>query len=220
MESGTTQVVPPLNTTTSEAMWYNITSSVGYGDSSTNSSTILTCMRTANSSKILAAVSSLPQSFTPTIDSVLVFNMSEYTARSSAGAFIKKPVLLGTTNNEASIFRIQELLEGQKVSPDFDEEVNLLRFTCPCAQRANVSVYNHVPTWRYRWFGVFPNTNLTTFPNSGAYHTSEIPIVFGTPPTGKGIGPSTSQELAISKYMRGAWATFAKDPEGGLRTYG
>ena len=27
-------------------------------------------------------------------------------------------------------------------------------------------------------------------------------------------------EEAVGKYMRGAWAAFAKDPEGGLRGYG
>jgi carboxylesterase type B len=50
-----------------------------------------------------------------------------------------------------------------------------------------------------------------TFPGEGAVHASEVPIVFGTYATGN----ATDQEVALSKYMQHAWASFAKNPDGG-----
>ena len=56
-------------------------------------------------------------------------------------------------------------------------------------------------------------------PNSGAWHASELPILFDTAPTGAGIPASTPAEVAIGSYLRGAWAAFAKDPVHGLSNY-
>jgi carboxylesterase type B len=218
LESGTTQVIPPLNETTSAAMWYNITSQVGCGTITSNASGTLACMRAANSTSILSALASAP-SFVPTIDNTIVFNHTEYNVRSLSGNFIQAPLLIGTNDNEEAIFRVGDILHGSTQSDSFYENTNLNKFSCPCAARANTSVYNHVPTWRYRWFGVFENTNLTLSPDSGAYHGSEIPIIFNTPPAGKGIANDTAKELAVMAYMRGAWATFAKDPANGLKSY-
>ena len=40
-------------------------------------------------------------------------------------------------------------------------------------------------------------------------------MIFNTAP-----GPATPEQISIGKYMRGAWATFAKDPTNGLTGYG
>jgi acetylcholinesterase len=78
---------------------------------------------------------------------------------------------------------------------------------------ANISATAGIPAWRYLFNATFPNTQpaATLGVNLGAYHSSEIPIVFGTFPQ----AGSTSQEVELSKFVRGAWAKFAKDPEGG-----
>jgi cholinesterase len=218
LESGTTQVIPPLNESTSAAMWYNITSQLGCGTATSDPSSTLACMRTANSTSILSVLASAP-SFVPTVDNTVVFDVTEYKARSLSGKFIQSPLLIGTNDNEEGIFRISDILHGGAQPSSFYEETNLNKFLCPSAARANFSVYNHVPTWRYRWFGVFNNTNLTFTPDSGAYHGSEIPIIFNTPPSGKGVANNTADELAVMAYMGGAWAAFAKDPVNGLGTY-
>jgi cholinesterase len=177
-------------------------------------------MRAANSTSIASALIATP-SFTPTIDNTVVFNSSEYISRSLSGQFVRKPVLIGTNDNEEAIFRAGALLTGAPDQPQSTwDALNLKKFFCPCSMRANVSVYNQVPTWRYRWFGVFPNTNLTSFPDSGAYHGSEIPIIFKTTPAGKGIANNTIEELEVMAFMRGAWASFAKNPTSGLTSYG
>jgi len=57
-------------------------------------------------------------------------------------------------------------------------------------------------------------------PDSGAWHSSELPLVFGNYPNATGGVPaSTAAELSIGDYMRGAWAAFAKDPVNGLTSY-
>jgi carboxylesterase type B len=208
-------------------MWYNVSSTIGCGSAMSDATSVLSCMRTANSSLILAAVArlaatssntaALPNTFTPTIDSTVVF--SDYPSRSLSGNFIKVPILMGNNDNEAGIFRVGDILSGNYYPPAYYNTFNLKKFVCPCANRANVSVYNKVSTWRYRWFGVYQNTNLTSSPDSGAYHGSEIPIIFNTMPAGKGNVNSTLQETAVSSYMMGAWATFAKDPANGLESY-
>lgn len=68
------------------------------------------------------------------------------------------------------------------------------------------------PTYRYLFNATFANTRAQTtlWPTQyqGAYHTSEIPIVFTT------YDPSTAEagENDLSNTMRHAWASFAKDP--------
>jgi carboxylesterase 2 len=56
---------------------------------------------------------------------------------------------------------------------------------------------------------------VSTFENAGAYHTSEIPSVFGTYPLSSSGGNVTPAQIALSKYMRGEWTDFAKNPTAG-----
>jgi cholinesterase len=48
----------------------------------------------------------------------------------------------------------------------------------------------------------------------GAYHTSEVPLLFGT--HGNYRSPSTKYEVAVSKSMQDAWRAFANNPHEGL----
>ena len=91
-------------------------------------------------------------------------------------------------------------------------------FQCPAALVSNESALAGFPTWRYYYNASFPNINPTAalaalgLPtlNLEAYHSAEIPLVFGTYPT----EGATAQQIALSKYMQAAWANFAKDPAG------
>jgi hypothetical protein len=127
-------------------------------------------------------------------------------------------MLIGNADYEAGLFKVVGELAGQVYSDDFWNAFNQQIFTCPASARANISIANGVPTWRYRWFGTFPNTNLTysAVPYIGAYHASELPVLFDNAPSGEGIPPNTDAEVVIGSYLRGAWATFAKDPVTGL----
>ncbi|CAD0101198.1 unnamed protein product [Aureobasidium mustum] len=74
---------------------------------------------------------------------------------------------------------------------------------------ANASAASGIPTWRYYFNASFANTQQ--YPGLGVYHSSEIPIVFSTYPASN----VTTQEYALSRFMRSAWATFAKNPANG-----
>ncbi|MCJ1474787.1 hypothetical protein MMC13_003447 [Lambiella insularis] len=84
-----------------------------------------------------------------------------------------------------------------------------LEFLCPASALANLASISGYEVWRYYFNATFPNTQ--TFPDAGVYHSSEIAEVFGTYPT----AGATAQEVALSKYMQTAWASFAKRPTRG-----
>lgn len=71
--------------------------------------------------------------------------------------------------------------------------------------------------WRYRYFGDFANLQL--FPGSGAYHGSDLNMVFGTAEDVSGL-PNDALERATIAYVQKAWAAFARDPQRGLTKLG
>jgi len=173
-------------------------------------------MRTKNYTDILNAIpaaasatSGILGSFIPTVDDTVVF--SNYSERTPANV----PLLLGNNNYEAGLFRLDFALEGVFFPDVFWDDFDLQEFTCPAGIRANASVAAKNPTWRYRYFGVFPDLAISTV--AGTWHAAEVPIIFDTVPANPG---PTADEISIANYMRGAWTTFAKDPAKGLLTYG
>jgi cholinesterase len=76
---------------------------------------------------------------------------------------------------------------------------------------------NNVPTWVYRYFGDWANTRL--YPSSGAYHGTELQMLFGNSEDVSGISPSDSQ-VQLTKVMQNAWLAFANDPVNGLSEFG
>lgn len=68
---------------------------------------------------------------------------------------------------------------------------------------------------RYRDYynASFPNTDY--FPRAGAYHSSEILLVFGTYSLTNQHGVATEQQEQLSRHMQKTWAGFAKNPDQG-----
>jgi len=194
------------STTNNTAQWYNATEKLGCGGPEAGINKTVACARTKSFQDVLKASST--GMFAATIDEKVIF--SDYPGRASAGLFTKKPYLIGNTDYEAGIFKIGLDL------PDAQWDIaNLISFTCPAANAAKARAANSVPVWRYRWFGEFPNTRLTLNPSSGAWHGGDLPIVFGTAESVTQT-PNTPAEVAITKYFKGAWAAFAKNPSKGL----
>ncbi|KAL2069387.1 hypothetical protein VTL71DRAFT_14066 [Oculimacula yallundae] len=213
-----------ISASTAAGYWNAVAAKLGCGNgSSSEEDAVLTCMKGKSYPDILKAVAAgssgtgIGTTFSPTVDEVVVF--SNYTSLAMSGQFAKLPLLLGNTDNEAGLFRVLDSFGNKTQSDVYYEAFNNLGFVCPCAQRAAYSIANDVPTWRYRWFGAFPNTQLTTVPYSGAWHASELPVLFNNTPSGGGIPASTEEEIKIGAFFRGAWAAFAKDPKQGLSTY-
>ncbi|KAG9232100.1 putative carboxylesterase [Amylocarpus encephaloides] len=198
--------------------WYDVAATLGCGTNTmASNSEILSCLQGQDIDALMAAMGS--NSFNPSVDNITGF--ADYTALSKAGKFAQLPILTGNNDFEAGIYiPVLALYSQTHYDPTYWQSLNNKTFACPAGVRANVSASHGLPTWRYRWFGNFPNTRLLTDPDSGAYHCGEIPFVFNTLPTGAGIPEDTEEEISIRKYVQGAWAAFAKDPKGGLSTYG
>ena len=213
LESGTSGLYPPNSENVSAAAWYNTATALGCGDTSTDSTTLLACMRNVEVDSLLGAVpqtgvNALMSAFGPTVDNTLVF--SNYSQQTPASI----PVLAGNNDYEAGLFRTESALWGETFPNSVWDAYDLAGFNCPAGIRANASLAANNPTWRYRYFGVFPNINISS--EGGAWHGAELQLLFGTTYL---TGNDTVEEIAFETYLQGAWTTFAKDPVNGLTTY-
>jgi cholinesterase len=222
-ESGAATVIPAANST-NNAAWYALSDSLGCGGSSAGTSTVA-CMRQKSMADIVEAIknqksSALQSGFTPVPDGKIVFD--DYVARGKAGKFAKIPVLTGTVDQEAKFFALTAAssltlsgLEGflnlNGIPVKF---VTLSAFTCQVANSAAVRELNGVPSWRYRYYANYSNVRVPFI--GGTYHTSELFQVFGTAASSSKVADTTEEEQ-FSKYLRNAWATFAKNPTTGLK---
>ncbi|PIA88464.1 Para-nitrobenzyl esterase [Cercospora beticola] len=134
------------------------------------------------------------------------------------------PVMVGTTADEGTIFTlgqsnltafinntfallpqlIPQIAAAYAVgTPGINSERQAIAriFTevgvqCPSALLARQITEAMNPAWRL---------------DLGVFHSSELPLVFSS----FNKTTATGQQYALSNYMRGAWAQFAKDPENG-----
>ncbi|KAK9788217.1 hypothetical protein AB5N19_02966 [Seiridium cardinale] len=200
-------------------LWFDAAKSVGCDGGPTDPQAVFDCMKNQPAKRLannvpaihLGDTDGLP--FGPVIDGVLVFD--DYDRRTPAA----RPMLIGNTDNESALFKYMVPGSAEGVPESYWNNLNNQGFTCPAGLRASRNVVSGNPTWRYRWFGTFPNLVLDWFPSpTGAWHGSEIPSLFNQTPD-NGI-PNTLNQIAIGMYMRTAWASFAKDPAKGLLTLG
>jgi len=235
MESG--QATFRSSSTTSVAAWDFLAASLNCTHMHSN----LSCVRAAPATEIQTIIEQAALSFNPVSDNVTL--VSDPIFRRTTGQIVNIPTLAGTNAQEGRVFQVgvtdltafldatfgafpalipaivaayptgdlPEAAQGVLTTAyDIASQIYTeFFFQCPQALTANASVTGGYQTWRYYFNATFPNTQL--FPNLLAYHSSEIAIVFGTHPAAN----TTTQEFALSSFMQGAWAKFAKNPIGG-----
>lgn len=195
------------------------------GCNSTSSTTegisaAVTCIRAQSADAVLAAAAQVPATtsvlgtFAPTADNKTAFG--EYTSLTESGAFAKVPRLHGSNTDEGGSFALDFALLGLVLPPAYWDWHTLAFFGCPTAASAEglAQAAPDVSSWRYMYAGDYPNMRLTENPSLGAYHGAELNPLFGTSESLG--GRDTPAEAAMGKYMRAAWAAFAKDPVAGL----
>ncbi|KEY68085.1 hypothetical protein S7711_05498 [Stachybotrys chartarum IBT 7711] len=154
--------------------------------------------------------------------------------------FARVPVLVGTNSGEGRFANLrnltiddvlatvgggvdlpQELVEAihalyaigtPGIENEYDQVATLLtEFVAQCPMRffSDDSVSVGIDTWRYFFDASFSNSEI--FPGSGAYHSAEIQLVFGTYQQEN----ATEYQREVSRAMQKAWADFAKDPSAG-----
>ncbi|KJA28776.1 hypothetical protein HYPSUDRAFT_196943 [Hypholoma sublateritium FD-334 SS-4] len=205
---------PTLNVTG----WNTVAAAIGCG--STANAAQLKCMEAVPFRTLENAVISTGIEFNLLTDNITIF--SDTLARAAAGNFLKVPLLGGSNLNEGDIFIVAAQLITTGVALPFITEVladimTQTTFTCPASSTAQERLAAGVPTWRYQYQGVFPD--ISARPDLRAYHSSEIPLVFGTYNASTFAAP-TATEVALSRYMQSAWVAFARDPAQGLVGFG
>jgi acetylcholinesterase len=178
-----------------------------------NASSEIECLRAVSWQDIeavLAANQTLM--FLPIVDNFTVFE--NYTERYARNAISSVPALIGTNQHEYN--------EGipNPLSPAFnqsvsDKDTNEI-FLCSTARTSRLRQSRALTTYRYRYDGNFSNLSPLAYP--GAYHASELPLIFGT--AGDFHGASTAYENTVSRTMQDFWLDFARDPEHGLSKVG
>ncbi|KAL5113981.1 hypothetical protein ACEQ8H_008127 [Pleosporales sp. CAS-2024a] len=187
-----------------------VASQIGCASSSHDKDEEFACMQAANASAIIdvynkynsSANGGRPLSFTPAPDDMTSF--ANYTDRQVRGRFARVPTILAQVDNEgASLLPYIATGPNQTAVDAFTRSIS----TCPDAQGALARKAFNVPVWRTRYFGQWPNLN--PLPWLAAYHSSDIPMVFGT---SDWRAPDTHTEALTSAYMQSAWAAFARHP--------
>lgn len=135
-------------------------------------------------------------------------------------------MLVGNNANEIALFMVI-LNQVSALSSPLLSIANGA-FSCPTGIAAQARTNAGVKAYRYLYAGEWPNQDIA--PKAGAWHGSEIGMVFGSVEYqqqffGDMIGqkisyPNTEAQKGLEKKMMGAWAAFAKDPENALGKMG
>ncbi|KAJ1544716.1 hypothetical protein HK405_008435 [Cladochytrium tenue] len=161
----------------------------------------LACMRKASAADIENFVAAYADagtspslSFAPVVDEIL-------------------PAIIGTNSQDGVPF-VAYTTDGPSVAAT--DAIMLALFFCTSVKSAEYRLLAGLPTFRYLYSGNF--TNIAPRPWMGAYHSAELPMIFGTHPNFR--GNSTALEYETSEAMQDAWLAFARDGADGLVAQG
>ncbi|KAJ5793224.1 uncharacterized protein N7503_009202 [Penicillium pulvis] len=156
-----------------------------------------------------------PLKFVPFVDDISIFG--NYTLRYELGALSDRPAIFGTN-----------LREGYEAAPwPSDPETTAANatvadgytdyaFLCPAMLTTGYRETLGLPTFRYQYRGNF--SNISPYFWFGAFHGSELPLLFGT--YGDYRGPPTAFENEVSYTMQDFWLAFARDGAKGVEALG
>ncbi|KAF8859456.1 carboxylesteras-like protein [Acephala macrosclerotiorum] len=190
---------------------------VGCGNS-TDAEQELSCMRGVDAATIENALSNYAISgqkptisFIPFPDNKTAFG--NITDRAVRGLVAKIPAIMGSNTNEGAGF-VTYTQNGPGAAVLF--EVTQAYIACPLAAEVRTRNLVGLPTYRYQYAGNF--SNISPVPWMGAYHSSELPLLFGTHDQ-VFKGPSTAFEYNVSHAMEALWLSFASNPSRGPATW-
>ncbi|KAI8941599.1 hypothetical protein NX059_002814 [Plenodomus lindquistii] len=150
--------------------------------------------------------------FFPVVDNRT--QLANYSGLAAAGNFSGVPAIIGANTKEGGAFLPYDRTYG----PDqaFADLINLQSFHCPAVKTTQDRYAGGALTFRYLYDGNF--SNIAPLWWAGAYHSSELPMVFGTYDIVRGEGTTFQKE--VSEKMQDYWLAFAEDPVGGLPALG
>lgn len=175
----------------------------------------LECMKEKSADELETALRNITfPTFLPIQDGITFF--ADLNSRSISGEFLQVPLLVGNTEGEADL-DIPPWLWFAPVISMITDFITKAVFSCPAGTTAADHVKAELPTFRYRYDGVFPDTFNRPYALT-AFHSAEIPIVFGTASLSE--LPPTMIENELSAFVQSAWVAFARNPSQGLTELG
>lgn len=145
-------------------------------------------------------------SFAPIPDEKLIF--SNYSDRYSKGLVAKVPAIVGTALDEGTVL-VPYAEKG--VNETLADLTTLIYFLCPAHTTSHLRTQLGLRTYRYQYAGNF--SNLSPLPWLGAYHSSDIPMFFGTYRDSFLKVPEF--ESSVSETMQDFLLAFMLDPLNG-----
>jgi len=194
----------------------------------------LSCLRNVPATTIrnyTSGPNSVP--FTPSVDNVTI--LYDPLQRIRQGQIAQVPILLGSMEDDGAIIAlglpnnisatISEVFGPFEVllSPDLvralypglnDSQVIAAgtrdyAFRCPVKLWSDAFVSSGIKNvYRYTYGAVFADLEPPEYPSLGAYHASELPLLFGT----FNRSTATAAEAELSQSLQAAFANFIKDP--------
>ena len=153
----------------------------------------------------------------PMVDEKIYF--SSYSERARQKLMSDRPALISTTSHEdrgiIGMFPTLNISDGQAPWGDWIDLGSLFTFVCPACSTTDWRARANRTTYRSQYAGNF--TNLTPVPWIGAFHGSDIPMVFGTYRRRSDL---TEYQEDVSAAMQDFLFAFMKDPEHGLKRKG
>ncbi|KAI5918122.1 para-nitrobenzyl esterase [Camillea tinctor] len=156
-------------------------------------------------------------SFRPIVDNFTIF--ADFEERAKAGNFSKLPAIIGTLDDEGNALA--------PYNPEGVDEDIARRITTNYFLKSAVTMSRcrsaYAPTFRFLFKDPAP-AGTSSFPNISprpwmrVYHSSELPLIFGTHSWFR--GPSTVLEEKISKAWQELYVVFAEEGPDGLRRLG
>lgn len=191
----------------------------------------LSCMRTIDFQAITDFVGGYGEnktsaepdlSFGPTPDEKIVF--SNYTDRYAKGLLSNCPAIFTSNEDEGTMFvaTLTSIPSSSNpygvwfVNATLAEQVTLSLFQCPAARSVQLREEARRKTYRWQYVGNF--SNVSPLPWQGAYHSSDLPMLFGSHPDFR--GQSTPEEYATSESMQDHFLAFMQDPVNGPEKIG
>ncbi|KAK2017356.1 carboxylesterase [Colletotrichum eremochloae] len=218
MDSGTAHLDQLMNHDASHSNFTFVAQQLGCGNL-TDARAELACMRKIPAEKLERFVADYKDSqvvptigFSPQVDNKIVF--ANYTEKAALGGMSDLPAIIGFNAAEGLFLAPYDGVDAP--DPAVADSLSYTYFWCTATKTTNERLAAGRTTYRYYHEPVFKN--ISPHPWMGAYHGSELPLIFGTHADFR--GNSTPFEYELSHTMMDAYAAFIKDPAAGLEAIG
>ncbi|KAL4897496.1 Alpha/Beta hydrolase protein [Aspergillus ambiguus] len=177
------------------------------------------CMRNVSADAIIELYNSYNMNhssgqlkWTTIIDNVTKFG--DYTERYHARNYSRVPAIVGSNSEEQTSLISWPGPDGPNMTMIYEETV--AGKLCPNTHNAELRYNTSSLTFYY--YNTANFSNISPRPWEGAYHTSELPLVFGT--YSQYGGPTTREEVDVATRWQELYLAFIRDPIHGLPSMG